>query len=334
MRCVRSRSIFFLYSVCLPLFANAAEELPTTAAFAKPHQRVDIGGRKINLYCTGQGATTVIFDGPAGDAGWAWFKVQPEVAKHARACIYDRAGFGFSDPSQRPNTSENVVEDLHKALVVAGIKPPYLLVGNSLGGSNVQVFTYRYPHGVKGLVLVEPQSEDETTRTNKASQGFLSKVYAMVKDHDQQCLAAAKKGMKLGSDAVASCIGEPSQYFGPVLGKQVKSMMLTNSYWSTRVDEANAFEISDNQLRALRKPFGNLPLIVLTRGVSPYMDPSKPQSAVNKAMENENEKIHKEIAALSTRGKQRVVPGASHGIQGDQPSAVADAIVEVLGKIK
>jgi pimeloyl-ACP methyl ester carboxylesterase len=64
------------------------------------------------------------------------------------------------------------------------------------------------------------------------------------------------------------------------------------------------------------------------------MDPSKPQSAVNKAMENENEKIHKEIAALSTRGKQRVVPGASHGIQGDQPSAVADAIVEVLGKIK
>jgi pimeloyl-ACP methyl ester carboxylesterase len=51
-------------------------------------------------------------------------------------------------------------------------------------------------------------------------------------------------------------------------------------------------------------------------------------------MENENEKIHKEIAALSTRGKQRVVPGASHGIQGDQPSAVADAIVEVLGKIK
>lgn len=331
---VRFRSFFFLYSVCLPMFAYAAAELPSTAAFAKPHQRVDIGGRKINLYCSGQGATTVIFDSPAGDGGWSWFKVQPEVAKHSRACIYDRAGFGFSDPSQRPNTSENAVEDLHKALLVADIKPPYLLVGNSLGGSNVQVFTYRYPHEVKGLVLVEPQSEDETTRTNKASQGLINKIYAMVKDHDQQCLAAANKGIKPGSDAAASCIGEPSEYFGPELGKQVKANMLTKSYWTTRVDEANAYETSDNQLRALRKPFGSLPLIVLTRGVSPYMDPSKPQSAVNKAMEDENEKIHREIAALSTKGKQRVVPGASHGIQGDQPVAVIEAIVEVLGQAK
>lgn len=328
------RSFFFISSVCMPLFTIAAAKLPTTAAFAKPHQRVDIGGRKINIYCTGQGATTVIFDGPAGDAGWNWFKVQPEVAKHSRACIYDRAGFGFSDPSQRPNTSENAVEDLHKALLVAGIKPPYLLVGNSLGGSNVQVFTYRYPHEVRGLVLVEPQSEDETTRTNKASQGFINKVYEMVKDHDEQCLAAANNGIKLGSDAATSCIGEPAQYFGPVLGEQVKSMMLTKSYWNTRVNEANAYATSDNQLRALRKPFGNLPLIVLTRGVSPYMDPSQPQSAVNKAMENENERIHKEIAALSTKGKQRVVPGASHGIQGDQPDAVVDAVVEVLRQVR
>lgn len=338
----RTSSFFFLLPVCLPVFANAAAEFPTAAAFAKPHQRVDIGGRKINLYCAGQGATTVIFDAPAGDAGWSWFKVQPEVAKHTRACIYDRAGFGFSDPAPRPNTSENAVEDLHKALSVAGIQPPYLLVGNSLGGSNVQVYTYRYPHEVKGLVLVEPQSEDETARSNKASQGLLSKIYAMVKEHDQQCLTAAngakksgkKPGIKPGSDAAASCIGDPSQHFGPVLGKQVQATMLTQSYWRTRVDEANAYETSDNQLRALRKPFGDLPLLVLTRGVSPYSDPSKPQSAINKAMEDENEKIHQEIAALSSKGKQRVIPGASHGIQGDQPAAVIQAVVEVLGQIK
>lgn len=131
-----------------------------------------------------------------------------------------------------------------------------------------------------------------------------------------------------------SCIGDPVQYYGPVLGKQVKATMLTKSYWRTRVDEANAYETSDNQLRALRQPFGDLPLVVLTRGVSPYMDPSKPQSAVNKAMEDENEKIHKELVALSSKGKQRIVPGASHGIQGDKPAAVTQAVVEVLAQIK
>lgn len=321
------------FALCSAVTAQAAEPSPG-AAFARPHQRVDIGGRKINLYCTGKGAATVIFDAPAGDAGWNWFKVQPEVAKHARSCIYDRAGYGYSDPAPRPNTSENAADDLHKALLAAGIQPPYLLVGNSLGGSNVQVYTYRHPDQVKGLVLVEPQSEDETTRSNKASQGMLNKVYRMVKEHDRQCLDAAAHGIKAGSGAAASCIGEPEEYFGPVLGKQVKAMMMTRSYWRTRVDEADAYETSDNQLRALRKPFGDLPLLVLTRGVSPYRDPSKPQSAANKAMEDENEAIHKEIAALSSKGRQRVVPGASHGIQGDKPDAVTQAVLEVLGQIK
>jgi pimeloyl-ACP methyl ester carboxylesterase len=331
---IQMRKFVCALPVFLPLLAHAATALPTGDAFAKPHQRVDIGGRHINLFCAGTGSTTVIFDGPAGDAGWAWFKVQPEVARHTRACTYDRAGFGFSDPASRPNTSENAAEDLHKALSVAGIKPPYLLVGNSLGGSNVQVYTYRYPGEVKGLVLVEPQSEDETTRSNKASQGNINKFYAMVKEHDQQCLDAANKGMKAGSEAADSCIGDPAQYFGPVLGKQVKASMLTKSYWRTRIDEANAYETSDNQLRALRKPFGDLPVVVLTRSVSPYMDPSKPQSAGNKALEDENAKIHKEIAALSSKGKQRVVPGASHRIQGDKPAAVTQAVIEVLAQIK
>ena len=320
-------------AICLPLYAHAAAASTTDGAFAKPQLRVDIGGRKLNLYCSGSGATTVLFDSSAGEAGWSWFKVQPEVAKHTRACTFDRAGYGFSDPASRPNTSQNVVEDLHKGLAAAGIKPPYLLVGHSLGGGTAQVYAYRYPDEVKGMVLVEPQSEDETTRTNKASGGFIKQVYAMVAQHNAECLGAAAKGFKTGGKAMAGCVGNPSEYYGPVLGPQVLAMMKKKSYWRTLVDEYKGFDASDDQLRALRKPFGDLPLLVLTRGVSPYADPDKPQSAVNKAMEDENEKMHKERAALSTKGTQRVVPGASHGIPGDQPAAVVAAVLEVLKQI-
>jgi pimeloyl-ACP methyl ester carboxylesterase len=173
------------------LLAAPASQWVTAEAFSKPHQLIDIGGRKMNLYCSGQGATTVVFDGPSGEAGWNWFRVQPAVAAHTRACVFDRAGFGFSDPAKRPNTSENVVEDLHKLLAGAGIKPPYVMVGNSLGGANMQVYAYRYPSEVKGLVLVEPQHEDETSRQDKASQGNLKKIYAMVEEQNNYCLAAA-----------------------------------------------------------------------------------------------------------------------------------------------
>lgn len=317
-----------------PLLVQAVETASTDSAFAKPQQRLDIGGRKLHLYCSGAGSTTVIFDSPSGDGGWSWFKVQPEVARHTRACTYDRAGLGFSDPAPRPNTSENAVEDLHKALGAAGIKPPYLLVGNSLGGSNAQVFAYRYPKEVKGLVLVEPQTENETARLDKVTGGKVKQVYAMVKQQEQYCLREAEKGFKPGSQPLANCIGNPSEFYGPVLGKAVRKSEMTKSYWRTRIDEYNAIDTSDDQLRALRKPFGDMPLLVLTRGVSPYAVPGKPQSALNKAMEDENEKIHKEIAALSTKGKQRVVPGAAHVIQAEQPAAVAQAVLEVLRQIK
>jgi pimeloyl-ACP methyl ester carboxylesterase len=303
-------------------------------AFAKPHQLVDIGGRKMNLYCSGQGATTVVFDAPSGEAGWNWFQVQPVVAKHTRACVFDRAGFGFSDPAKRPNTSENVVEDLHKLLAGAGIKPPYVMVGNSLGGANVQVYAYRYPKEVKGLVLVEPHHEDETSRLDKASQGNLKKVYAMVEEQNKYCLAAAQKGFKAGGEEQMNCIGKPADTYGPALGASVLSATTRPAYWRAVVDEWDAFKVSEEQLRKLRRPFGDIPVLVLTRGVSPYAVPGKPQSALNKAMEDENAAIQKEIAALSTHGKQRVVPGAGHVIHAEKPEAVADAVLEMLKQVK
>lgn len=327
MRTTHLGGMLLAFAACLPPAAA------TDAAFAQPQLRVDIGGRKLNLHCDGSGPTTVLFDSQAGDAGWAWFKVQPEVARHTRACTFDRAGYGYSDPAGRPNTSHNVVEDLHKGLAAAGIKPPYLLVGNSFGGANVQVYAYRYPDEVKGLLLIEPQTEDETARADRASGGFIKQVYAMVAQHNQQCLKEAAKGFKAGGQGMAECIGDPADFYGPVLGPRVLAAMKKKSYWRTVVDEYRGFDASDAQLRALRKPFGDLPLLVLTRGVSPYAIPDQPQSATNKAMEDENEKIHQELAALSTKGAQRVVPGAPHNIQSAQPDAVTAAVLEMLKRI-
>ena len=336
MRKALSGLTLLALSAAVPGAVSAAASTwqQASSAFAVPHQLVDVGGRKMNIFCAGQGATTVIFDAPSGDAGWNWHRVQPEVAKHTRACVFDRAGFGFSDPAKTPNTSESVAADLHKLLAGAGVKPPYILVGNSLGGGNVQVYTYRYPQEVKGLVLVEAEHEDETSRLNKASQGMLGKFYGMVAEQNKYCLAAATKGIKPGSEDQMNCVGDVAQAYGPALGAAVLKSNTTPAYWRTNVAEWDAIKVSDEQLRKLRRPFGDLPLVVLTRGVSPYAQPGKPQSALNKATEDENVAIQKEMAALSTRGKQRIVPGAGHVIHADKPEAVVQAVLEVLKQVK
>ncbi|WP_166882429.1 alpha/beta fold hydrolase [Massilia mucilaginosa] len=315
-------------------FAQSPSAVDTGLAFSHPNQLVDIGGRRLNLYCSGSGANTVIFDSPSGMGGWVWHNVQPEVAKQTRACVFDRPGMGFSDLSPRPNTSANVVEDLHAALGKAGIAPPYVLVGNSLGGANVQLFTYRYPDEVKGLVLVEGHHEDEIERINVASKGKFKEMMAGGLEYAKACEAQAGKGFVPGSELFTNCTGGIQPQFGRALNAAYLASLTSPSYWRARNAEEDVFEVSNAQLRAARKPFGDLPLMVLTRGVSPYAIAGKPQSDLNKATEKENYAIHKEMAALSTRSTHRVVAGAGHIIQADQPQAVVKAISDVLAQIK
>ena len=87
--------------------------------YAAPGQLVDIGGRHINLRCSGSGGPTVIL--MAGLLHWSfvWDKTQPEIANRTRVCAFDRASFGFSDPAPKPEVMAEVVNDLHAALHAA-----------------------------------------------------------------------------------------------------------------------------------------------------------------------------------------------------------------------
>jgi len=312
--------------------ASAASSFDQQLAFSKPQQMIDIGGRKLNLHCSGSGPLTVVFDSPSTDAGWSWVAVQPQIAKRTRACVYDRAGLGFSDPSPREGISGHAVEDLHALLGKAGIAPPYVMVGTSYGGANVQLYAYRYPAEVKGLVLVEPQHEDETERLDKIVQGKLKQIYAQQNDMEKECAAQAEKGFK--PEQLKHCVGQVPPNFGPELAKAYLGVMSSARHWRAATSEDFNFDKGNDQLRAARRSFGDMPVVVLTRGVSPFAVPGKPQSALNKAFENENRKMHQEVAALSKRGSERVVPGTGHIIQADKPQAVIKAINEVLDKLR
>ena len=99
--------------------------------FAAPGRLVDIGGWRLHLNCTGTPSTstpTVILEAGAGDFSVEWSLVQPEVAKFAHVCSYDRGDDGWSDLAPHPRTMHQVVFELHKLLESAAVKPPYILV--------------------------------------------------------------------------------------------------------------------------------------------------------------------------------------------------------------
>jgi pimeloyl-ACP methyl ester carboxylesterase len=128
---------------------------------APPGRLVDIGGRRLHLNCAGQGTPTVVFEAGGGAFSIDWFLVQPTVSLTNRACSYDRARYGWSDPGPAAEMPAAVVRDLHALLEAAGEKPPYVLVGHSMGGIYVRIYERRYSSDVAGMVLIDPSHEDD-----------------------------------------------------------------------------------------------------------------------------------------------------------------------------
>jgi pimeloyl-ACP methyl ester carboxylesterase len=117
------------------------------------------GNRALRWVEAGSGSPAVLFDAGLGEPGsLAWAGVLPAVARRTRAIAYDRAGTGASDPVS-PLTVDGEIADL-AALVSEAADGRCVLVGHSWGGLLAQLFAFRHPDMVAGLVLVDPADEE------------------------------------------------------------------------------------------------------------------------------------------------------------------------------
>jgi pimeloyl-ACP methyl ester carboxylesterase len=125
--------------------------------YPAPGEMVSVSGHDMHIYCTGKasGSSTVVMDSALGGGLLDWQTVQPKVAPFARVCSYDRSGIGWSESGPNPRTSQRIVRELHALLADAGEEGPYVLVGHSFGGANVQLYASEYPGEVAGMVLVD-----------------------------------------------------------------------------------------------------------------------------------------------------------------------------------
>src|SRR3990167_405175 len=84
---------------------------------------VEVGaGRRLNVFCIGEGSPTVVFE-QGGEGNIAnWKAVQPPISAVTRTCFYDRAGFGYSDPPEKAVTALNVTDDFRALLQAENIQ--------------------------------------------------------------------------------------------------------------------------------------------------------------------------------------------------------------------
>ena len=121
---------------------------------------IDVGGHQLHAKIVGAGNVTVVFDSGLGNGLLTWTQIEPEVAKFARVFSYDRAGLGWSETGPKPRTSLQIASELHELLTRAEISDPYVLVGHSYGGINMQVFSSKFPDQIAGMILVDSSHEE------------------------------------------------------------------------------------------------------------------------------------------------------------------------------
>lgn len=127
--------------------------------------------------------------------------------------------------------------------------------------------------------------------------------------------------------------GEPG--LDPKLAAVLEKERGSPIYWQTRGSESASYrDASSRELREARRSFGQLPILILNRTVSPFLIPGQPQSDMNKAAEVAHRKTLESIAAQTSHGEIRDIPNASHLIQLDQPDAVSDAVIEMVRRLR
>jgi len=346
-----SRSGFLLATLLSAITVSGQQPVssgssPADIIYARPGQLVDVGGFRLNLYCSGSGSPTVVFDSGWGDWAPAWSKVQPAVAKWTRACSYDRAGTGFSDPGPMPRTSVHIAKELHTALHRAGIPGPYILVGSAFGGDNVRTFADLYMNEVAGMVLDDADADDvisvamreESHRGQAQIPSDLRDCRNLIAAHKPLPNVPSRPGRPPQTCAQRFFFrGLPEAEWSPELNAKLLEIAQTKvAMYDSYSSEMEQTAADETWLQQHRRSFGSRPIRVLTSGNHGvgHLERKPPDTPEHLKYEQENTLAQARWLALSSNSKQIFARNSSEYIQFDEPETVINAIRQVFEQAK
>lgn len=296
-------------------------------------------GRQLAFVCMGEGSPTVILTPGGGSNAFSWSSVQPAMAKTTRVCAWDRPGWGLSDGSAAPQNAATATADLEAALATGKIPGPYVLVGHSLGSYESLLFADRHPDHAVGMVLVDPSIPDQIAIQQRImpqqmpDAGQQDRMLSVFRSCAEQIRSGA---LRLGGPDPNNCVTYPP-FMPEVLQQALAAKVVGNPLqYESQISAMSNTPESSRIVVNPRRNYRDMPLVVLTATARPPSPPgaSAEQSAAAAAWDEHWNRAHDELAALSTRGVNARVPGATHNIQGTKPQVVIDAVEAVVAEAR
>jgi pimeloyl-ACP methyl ester carboxylesterase len=313
---------FLLATAALVVLLGAGAHRALSAGekrrFPPPGELVDVGGYRIHLHRRGRGEPTVVLDSALAGTTLSWADVAPVLSESTRVVSYDRAGFGWSDPSPLTRRVDHFVTELRLALEAARIDPPYVLVGHSYGGWIARLFASAHPEELAGLVLVDVPHPREWSNPSEEQRRRLRRSVRLATFAAWLApLGVVRAALRIGRGRKAE-----GRRISSLLAKVPPSRRsVIRSFWVQAATLRALASLMENapasaaMVDERSRPLGDIPLVVLTA--------SSPSEARLRDQE--------EVLSLSTRGRHVVAEKSGHWIPLDEPELVVEAVRSVLG---
>jgi pimeloyl-ACP methyl ester carboxylesterase len=285
---------------------------------------VSAAGHRIHVYCIGTGSPAVVLLPGMGSFSFEWALTQPLLASHTTVCSYDRSGAAWSEPGPRPRTLRQEVYTLTEALRAAGVAPPFVLVGQSIGGMIARLFQREHPDLVAGIVFVDSTSEN--SQLVKQGKRVLMRAEATGRPippprdgnppQDRLSTGQRKEAEDYIAKFVRPRIEAPFDKL-PRWAQEARIWALSQPESLGGPGDMMADEFAELHAYIQAHPafLGTIPLAVLVAGPTVADD-------------------DRELAALSRNSVLLSAPSSGHHIQIDDPEVVTCAVVGVLKAVR
>jgi len=262
---------------------------------------VDVGSHSLHAMVAGKGSPPVVFDGGIGARSDEYRQLQDRIAATTTTVAYDRAGYGASEVGPLPRDSRTEVEELRALLAALDIHGPYVFVGHSLGGLNMEVYAGLHPEEVAGMILLDPPP-----------LGFIQG-----EDYPELILMAAQMTEEWQRIADAGLESEDAQDRAEAGLFQMLASEHREMFGSSAVDASSVAS------------FGNTPLVVVASGV-----PNPAFGEIADEFQRYWSAQSEALSAKSTHGKFVLAEHSGHMLHTEAPDLVVDIVLSMVDSLR
>lgn len=125
---------------------------------------IDIDGKHMQAYVTGQGEKTIVLLSGLGTASPIadFMPLADRLSADYKVVILEYFGYGFSDTTKAERSNENIVNEIRTALNQLEIKGPYILMPHSISGIYSLYYAIKYPDEVEAIIGIDESVPNQT----------------------------------------------------------------------------------------------------------------------------------------------------------------------------